>query len=173
MDATIYESKLDEYLLDIATKAGLQNGMLLNSEDVDRKWDTYAEPFLADAVKEFNSYPEYVLACAGYLGMAVAHLWDKDWEKHADEPYSFFQGARGFDDMDDYINENILKDNEFSVKAMQDCAYAAYHFLMRYKLEPGSIAAYHCFVATVSSMYRLGAAIKLQRMGYKLEKVEL
>ncbi len=173
MDVKIYESQLDEHLLDFATKAGLQKGMLLDSEDVDARWEAFAEPFLADAVKEFNEYPEYVLACAGYLGMAVAYHWDNDWEQYADCPYSTYQGARGFDDMDDFINDNILKDNEFAVDAMQRCSYAAYHFLMRYKIEPGTIEAYHSFVATVASMYRLGAAIELQRLGYKFEKVEI
>ncbi len=173
MDVKLYESQIDAYLLDTATKAGLLKDMLLNSEDVDAKWDVFAADFLADAVKEFNAYPEYVLACAGYLGMAVAYHWDNDWEQYAGSPYSTYQGPRGFDDMDDFINDNILKDNEFATEAMHRCAYAAYHFLMRYKIEPGTIEAYHSFVATVASMYRLGAAIELQRLGYKFEKVEI
>ncbi len=173
MDEKIYESQLETHLLEYANKTELLKGMLLNSEDIDSKWDTFIEPFLADAVKEFNSYPEYVLACAGYLGMAVAYLWDTDWEQYSDKPYSFYQSERGFDDMDDYINDHIIKDSEFSVQAMQNCSYAAYHFLMRYKIEAGSIAAYKCFVATVSVMYRIGAAIQLKRMGYKFERIEL
>ena len=71
-----------------------------------------------EAGKEFNGYSEYCLACAGYLGMAVVHLWDKDWPKYKDAPYSFF-------------------------------------------------------LISIELMYKFGAAIWLNRLGYKFEKVNL
>ncbi len=166
-----YESQLNKYLLGHATQAGLLGGVLLDTPDIDEKWNEFADSFLADAVKEFNQYPEYVLACAGYLGMAVATLWDLDWEKYAGETYSFFQGENGFDDMDDYINDKIMGDPEYSVTAMQSCSAAAYHFLLHYDVEPGTVMAFKCFLSTVATMYKIGAAIRLHRLGYKFERV--
>ena len=99
MSTTIekYREDLTAYLLDVATGNGYLKGTLLNTPDVDEAWQRYATSFYPEAVKEFNGYPEYCLACAGYLGMAVAHLWDKDWMKYRDVPYSFFQSERGFE----------------------------------------------------------------------------
>ncbi len=168
-----YEDKLSSYLLEAATRAGLLEGSLLDSPDIDGRWTVFAPSYFGDCVKEFNAYPEYVLACAGYLGMAVATLWDEDWTRHADTPYEFFQSERGFDDMDDYINANILKDNKFSVKAMELCSHSAYHFLMEQRLEPGSTIAYRCFLRTVSLMYRIGAAVQLRHLGYRFQKANL
>lgn len=113
-----YREDLTAYLLEIATGNGYLKGTLLSTPDLDEAWQRYAPSFYPEAVKEFNGYPEYCLACAGYLGMAVAHLWDKDWSKYMDAPYNFFQSERGFDDMDDYITGNILKETQVSVGAI-------------------------------------------------------
>ena len=74
-----YREDLTAYLLEVATGNGYLKGTLLHTPDLDEAWQRYAPSFYGDAVREFNGYPEYCLACAGYLGMAVAHLWDKDW----------------------------------------------------------------------------------------------
>ena len=52
----------------------------------DDKYREDLTAYLLD-VATGNGYPEYCLACAGYLGMAVAHLWDKDWPKAWGGPY--------------------------------------------------------------------------------------
>ena len=89
-----YREDLTAYLLEVATGNGFLKGTFLNTPDIDEAWQRYATSFYPEAVKEFNGYPEYCLACAGYLGMALAHLWDKDWPKYKDVPYSFFQSER-------------------------------------------------------------------------------
>ena len=76
-----FREDLTAHLLEVATGNGYLNGILLNTPDLDEAWQRYAPSFYPDAVREFNGYPEFCLACAGYLGMAVAHLWDKDWTK--------------------------------------------------------------------------------------------
>ena len=168
-----YREDLTADLLASCTDAGLLKGMLLSSPDIDEAWLRYAPSFYGDAVRNFNAYPEYCLACAGYIGMAVAFLWDKDWAKYMEIPYSFFQGERGFDDMDDHITGSILKETRHSVKAMQSVSANAYHFLMKARPEPGSAEAYKLFLATVEVAYKVGAAIELCRLGYKFEKVNL
>ena len=164
---------LTAYLLEVATGSGYLKGTLLNTPDLDEAWQRYAPSFYGDAVREFNGYPEYCLACAGYLGMAVAHLWDKDWAKYMDTPYDFFQSERGFDDMDDYITGNILRESKHSVAAMHSLSAEAYHFLMKSGAEAGTAEAYRFFLISVEVMYKMGAAIWLNRLGYKFEKVNL
>ena len=173
MEVEKYRADLTAYLLATCTDAGLLKGELLSSPDIDQAWLRYAPSFYGDAVRNFNSYPEFCLGCAGYLGMAVAFLWDKDWSRYMDATYSYFQGERGFDDMDDHITDTILKDRKHSVPAMQSCAANAYHFLMRESPEPGTAEAYRLFLVTVETMFKIGAAIELCRLGYKFEKVNL
>ena len=103
--------------------------------------------------------------------MAVALLWDKDWEKYKETPYSYFQGERRFDDMDDHITDTILKDRKHSVAAMMACSSAAYNLLLHYGAEPGTAEAYRLFLISVEVMYKIGAAIELQHLGYKFDKL--
>lgn len=157
-----FRDDLTQHLIEVCTGSGYLKGMLLNTPDIDEAW-----------VREFNKYPEFCLGCAGYLGMAVAYYWDKDWVKYREEPYASFQGERGFDDMDDHITDNILRDRKHSAPAMQSTAASAYHFLMRESPEPGTAEAYRMFLATVEVMFKIGAAIELCRLGYKFEKLNL
>ncbi|MBQ9462979.1 MAG: hypothetical protein IJU68_04905 [Bacteroidales bacterium] len=166
-----YREELTQDLLQTATGGGYLEGVLLNSPDIDEAWLHYASELFGDAVRNFNEYPEYCLACAGYLGMAVAHLWDKDWQKYKDSPYSYFQGARKFDDMDDHITARILKEQKQSVAAMESLSAAANHFLYKSGAEPGTAQAYKHFLITMEVMYKLGAAIELSRLGYRFEKI--
>ena len=168
-----FKERLSEHLLKVCTSQGLLKGTLLSSPDIDEAWMRYAPSYYGDAVPQFNAYPEFTLACAGYLGMAVAFLWDKDWVKYMDAPYTFFQGERGFDDMDDHITGTILKEGKHSVKAMQACSAAAYHFLMKEVPEPGTADAYRMFLVAGETMFKVGAAIQLCSLGYKFEKVGL
>ena len=85
----------------------------------------------------------------------------------------WLQGERGFDDMDDHITDNILEDAQLSVPAMQSCSAAAYHFLLKEAPEPGTADAYRMFLAAVEDLFKIGAAIWLHHLGYKLEKVNL
>ena len=81
-----YREDLTAYLLEVATGNGFLKGTFLNTPDIDEAWQRYATSFYPEAVKEFNGYPEYCLACAGYLGMAVAHLWGYGAMKMDDIP---------------------------------------------------------------------------------------
>ena len=166
-----YREDLTKCLLEVATGEGFLKGTLLETPDLDEAWLRYAPSFYGDAVREFNAYPEFCLACAGYLGMAVAHLWDKDWEKYKETPYDYFQGERHFDDMDDHITDTILKERKHSVAAMMACSSAAYNLLLHAGAEPGTAEAYRLFLVSVEVMYKIGAAIELQRLGYKFDKI--
>lgn len=197
-----FKDRLLTHLLSVCSGAGYLDGVLLATPDIDAAWERLAPDYLGDAVREFNGYPEYTLACAGFLGMAVAHLWDTDLPRFRNCTFADFLGPRGFDDMDDFITGTLLQAPAAlaasapgpapavaapasavpappapaggplpGVAAMQTCAGEAYHFLMRENAEPGTAGAYRQFIATAEAMFRLGAAIELRRLGYKLVAV--
>ena len=68
---------------------------------------------------------------------------------------------------DDYITGNILRESKYSVAAMHSLSAEAYHFLMKSGAEAGTAEAYRFFLISVEVMYKLGAAIWLNRLGYK------
>jgi hypothetical protein len=155
------------------------DGELLNSEDIDQKWKEWAPEYIAEALPEVNSYPEFAIACAGYAGMAVAQWWDQDWGRHHSTSYASLHGPRGFDDMDEYIVQNILGLTLDSVEAKQImnillcCAQKAVDFIRHEQIEAQTVKAFHIFARTVKVMFRTGAALQLKRLGYKFHKVDL
>lgn len=174
-----YEKRLQDELLKLCTNYKLLDGVLLSSEDVEGRWEALALDYMADAVTQMNQYPTVAVAWAGYVGMAVANLWDKDWEPHCNDGYKSFYGVDGFDDMDEHIIRDIIGFSLDSAYAkeieemMRRCAYSALTLIRRENIEPQSPMAYYTFARTVKVMYRIGAAIELKRLGYKLEKIDL
>ena len=90
-----------------------------------------------------------------------------------------FYGPKGFDDMDDYIVEKILGFPLNSIEARQivgvtySMAQQAINIIRKEQIEFGTSKAFYVLSRTVKVMYRVGAAIQLRRMGYKMEKMNL
>ena len=174
-----YEANLLKEMLRMCTSLGMLDGELLKSEDIDQKWKEWAPDYIAEALPEVNSYPEFAIACAGYAGMAVAQWWDEDWGRHHGAKYETLHGQRGFDDMDEFIVQNILKLELSSVDAKQImnillcCAQKATTFIQHEHIEAQTVKAFHIFARTVQVMFRIGAALQLKRLGYKFQKVDL
>ena len=174
-----YEENLLQEMLRMCTSLGMLDGELLNSEDIDQKWKEWAPEYIAEALPEVNTYPEFAIACAGYAGMAVAQWWDEDWGRHHGTGYEALHGSRGFDDMDEFIVQNILGLTLDSVDAKQImnillcCAQKATTFIQHEHIEAQTIKAFHIFARTVKVMFRIGAALQLKRLGYKFHKVDL
>ena len=124
-------------------------------------------------------YPEFAIACAGYVGMAAAQWWDQDWGRNHSAKYAVLHGQRGFDDMDEHIVQKILGLTLDSVEARQImnillcCAQKAATFIQHEQIEHQTTKAFHIFARTVRVMYKIGAAIQLKRLGYKFHKVAL
>ena len=114
-----YEENLLREVLRMCTSLGMLDGELLASEDIDQKWKEWAPEYIADALPEVNSYPDFAIACAGYAGMAAAHWWDQDWGRNHGNAYTTLHGSRGFDDMDEHIVQNILGLALDSIEAKQ------------------------------------------------------
>ena len=138
-----------------------------------------AEKIISKQKRLVNSYPEFAIACAGYAGMAVAQWWDQDWGRHHNAKYETLHGPRGFDDMDEYIVQNILGLPLESVDAKQImnillcCAQKATTFIQHEHIEHQTVKAFHIFARTVKVMFRVGAALQLKRLGYKFHKVDV
>ena len=174
-----YESNLLQEMLRTCSSLGMLDRELLSSEDIDQKWKEWAPEYIAEALPEVNSYPEFAIACAGYAGMAVAKWWDEDWGRHHGAKYESMHGSRGFDDMDEHIVQNILGLALESIEAKQImnimlcCAQKAITFIQHEHIEHQTVKAFHIFARTVKVMYKIGAAIQLRRLGYKLHKVDM
>ena len=174
-DLDRYEAVLEDGLVKICKGAGLLREQFMRSEDIDGKWEQYAQDYVADAVLNFNEYPEAAIAWAGFLGMAVAHSWDVDWEAHKDDPYKSYYGSRGWDDMDEHILWEVLALPEAIGKKLSDtldsCALAALGLIRHEGIEAKTELGFYVLVRTYSVLYRIGAAIELQRLGYQRVRV--
>lgn len=175
----IFENNLLQELMKLCTSHKMLEGTLLASDDIDERWKEYAPEYMADAVPQVNAFPAAAIAWAGYVGMAVAHRWDENWAEYATEPYDKLHGEQGFDDMDEYIVQNILGlslEDEAAQKIeemMRRCANTAITYIRREETEAQSTKAFYIFARTTRSMFRIGAAMELHRLGYKFEKVNV
>ena len=48
--------------------------------DVEEKWEEIAKAYIPDGIREFQDYPSASLGWMMYIGMAVAKMWDTEWE---------------------------------------------------------------------------------------------
>ncbi len=168
-----FEKTLQDGLLKVCDGLGVLSGEVLESPDVNGRWDAYIKDYVGDAVENFNEYPQSAIAWAGFLGMGVAHLWDKDWKRCAVAAYSDFYGERGFDDMDEHILRDILGlplDSDEAGRlsgALSSCAIATLGLIRHEGIESQTSNGFYVLVRAYSVMYRIGAAIELRRLGYK------
>lgn len=171
-----FEQNLQVELLKLCTSHKMLDGMLLASEDIEERWKEYAPSYMADSVSQINTFPAAAIAWAGYVGMAVAQWWDRDWEHYASEPYESLHGERGFDDMDEHIVRDILgialdtPEAERIEEMMRSCAHTAMTFIRREDTEAQTTKAFYLFARTTRVLFRIGAALELKRLGYKFEK---
>jgi hypothetical protein len=174
-----FEEKIQNELLRICTSRGMLGGTLLETDDVTGHWDVLAPEYVADAVTQIADYPTVSVAWAGYLGLAVAHGWDKNWQECLKTPYKAYYGEHGFDDMDEHIVQHVLglsldskqaRDLEAIIRA---CAQMAVTLIRREQIEPQSAMAFHVFARAIKVMYRIGAALELKSLGYKFEEMQL
>ena len=174
-----YEQRLQDSLVRLCTAHGMMDGQLLENDDIESKFtEALAQPYLADAVREYRQYPEAAVAWAGYLGMAIAKLWDADWQAYQQVAYADLLGPRGFDDMDEHIVQHVLGYSLDSEPArriadiLSNCAVEALTMIRHENIEPQSPRAYYVFARTIQVLYRIGASIELFLLGYKLERLQ-
>ena len=174
-----FETTLQQNLLKLCTDRGVLEGVLLESADIEQRWHDFAPEYMVDAVKEIAQYPSVALVWAAYLGMGVANGWHTDWERCSNAVYTDFYGAQGFDDMDDNIIFNIIGFTQGSTEAnnlkdtMRVIADYTLSQIHHCGIEPQSVMAFHTFARACKVLFRIGAALELNRLGYEYKAVTL
>lgn len=176
-----YEENLKQQLLAQGTKAGWLSGQLMEAEELDLKWKEIAPEYMVDAVPEIAHYPMVSMAWAGYIGLAMGHLWDKDWSSYEarTDLYEMLRSPRGFDAMDEYIVEEILGLSLDSPAyktlegALQSLSETALTLIRHEHIGPQTTDAFHIYSHTVRVMYKLGVAMELRRLGYNYVKTKI
>lgn len=148
-----------------------------DAPDIDEKWEHICQSYITDGIREFNAYPTVSLGWMMFIGMAVAKMWDEDWEKYSREKdlYFMLREVRGYDYMDEYICEDVLglnaEDAKATTKLVGDVSLAAHQALLREGFEPATPMAFHAYVRTLRQLYVAGAGMQLKRMGYHMVKM--
>ncbi len=172
-----WEHLLEDGLLKLCRGAGLLEGEVLGSPDLEAEWNGYIRDYTADAVENFNSYPEAALSWAAFLGLGVAHNWDSDWGLYRDAPYSSYYGRRGWDDMDEHILRDLLRlplDSPEAKKisdTLLSCALATLGLIRHEGIETQTELGFYILTRSYTVLFRIGAAIELKRLGYKNVRV--
>ena len=172
-DLDRFEQLLEDGLVKVCSGAGLLPADLVRNPDIDGAWDRYIKDYIADAVVNFNEYPEAALAWAAFLGLGVAWGWDADWKRYRDVPYRSWYGARGWDDMDEHILRDVLGlplDGPEAKKisdTLLSCALAVLGLLQHEGVETQTARGFYLLARSYTVLYRIGAAIELHRLGYK------
>ena len=145
--------------------------------DVEEKWPPIAEAYLPDGAREFANYPVASLGWMMFVAMAVTKFWDEDWEKYGkvDDLYTMLRDKRGYDDLDEYILDEVLDLHGDAAESMQtlvgDCAERVKRAIFALDIEPGTVDAFKAYVAGLQTMYQMGMAIQLKAMGYHMTKL--
>ncbi len=176
-----YIKNLTEQLVQNATQKELLGGEMLIVEEIDEMWKQIAPQYMADAVPELAKYPMAALGWAGYLGMGVAALWETAWEKYADSEnlYDVFQKPRGFDQMDEFILEEMLslelgsEDAKRIETFMQSAAEFTLGMLRREQVEAGTSEAFYFIADSARILFALGVSIELHLLGYSYTKMKV
>ncbi len=171
--ATILLTDLHRYLV----QRDAVDERLPECPDVEGKWPAIAEAYLPDGAREFANYPVASLGWMMFIAMAVAKFWDEDWAKYdqVEDLYLYLRDKRGFDNLDEYILDEVLDLHGDDAEAMQnlvgDCAERAKRALFKRDIEPGTVEAFKGYVACLQCMYQLGMAVQFKAMGYHMTKL--
>ena len=171
--ATTMLADLHRYLV----RRGAVDERLPECPDVEAKWPPVAEAYLPDGAREFANYPIASLGWMMFIGMAIAKRWDEDWEQYGkiDDLYTPMRDKRGFDNLDEYILDDVLDLHGDAAEEMQtlvgDCAERVKRTIFGLDIEPGTVDAFKAYVAGLQCMYQMGMAVQLNAMGYHMTKL--
>lgn len=174
-----FEQTLSENLTKYISERGLLGGYLFTVEELDKVWHDCAPDYMADAVPQIADYPLAAIAWAAYFGAGAAIKWDKMLLSEGENLYLTLRDARGFDEMDEYVNYLLLDvgfkqaEIENIEDVLRSAAQMAETAIRKENIEPQSVMAFHVFARTVKIMFTIGASITLSLLGYKYEKVNV
>ena len=167
-----YETALACAIRDFLLKNGKIDDIFPDAPDIEDRWPEIGEAYIADGVREFGAYPTVSIGWMMFVGMAMAKLWDSDWERlsQSHDIYQQLRDARGYDELDEYICQEVLELNEPQAqeltKLVADVATLAHKALSHEGFEPATPLAFQAYVRTIHQMYAFGYATQLHRLGY-------
>ena len=176
-----YRAKVLQQLTDYAREKGYGSVRLLETDDLDEIAPVLLRAYFADSVPDFAQYPAVSLGWSCFVGVALAVLWDSDWEKYGaapEQPYPMIRDARGWDELDEYVLEEVLgwqlesEEAKALTNFFKSAVELCYTTLRHERIEPGTPAAFQLYGATVFALYKLGISAGLKILGYKLEAVQ-
>lgn len=175
-----FEKTIHKNLASLLLAKDAIDPILPDAPDIEDRWEKICLAYLPDGVREFTNYPTVSLGWMMFIGMAIAKMWDEDWEMYSrfDDIYkSILLKGRGYDNMDEYICQEILRLNsseEDNVSALAgDCATFAHSALMHEGFEPGTPEAFNAYTRCLHELYYFGAAVELKRLGYHMTEIGL
>lgn len=172
-----FENTIHKSLHHYLVGTGMVDERLPECPDVTDKWESIGSSYIPDGAREYRDYPVASLGWMMYIGMAVAKLWDDEWEIYSqvDDLYLYMRDKRGYDALDEYICEDVLmvrgEEYEDLARVVGECAARVNSDLMRERIEPGTKEAFEAYVACLRQLYLFGMAVQLKRMGYHMERV--
>lgn len=172
-----YEANLMQDELRLCRDLGELDNRLLETPDISEKWDGIVQEYMLDSIKEIANYPTVALGWAMYVGMAVAKYWDEDWAIYdkVENLYIHIRDKRGYDYLDEVVRGEIfgLKDEAYThcEDIVRSCAQSALDHIRHEQIEPQSPMAYYVYARSIKVLYKIGAAVALKRLGYKMEAI--
>lgn len=177
MNRMDFETKLCNYLDEYLLERKMIDFHKPECADVIDKFPQLLNSFISDAVKEFNNFPLATLAWMAYIGMAISKFWDTEWDIYdkVDDLYLYLRNKRGYDQLDDYISEEVLCLNENEIISYRNLtmsmASGVYDILSHSGVEPGTRDAFILLIACFKQMFYHGVYIELYRLGYHMTQV--
>lgn len=172
-----FENTIHKNLHQYLTGLGKVDERMPECPDVTDKWESIGSTYIPDGAREYRDYPVASLGWMMYIGMAVAKLWDDEWEIYSqiDDLYLYMRNKRGYDSLDEYICEDLLmvrgEEYENLAQVVSECAARVNYDLIREQIEPGTKEAFDAYVACLRQLYLFGMAMQLKRMGYHMERI--
>ncbi|MGM9735176.1 MAG: hypothetical protein ACI3ZL_02065 [Candidatus Cryptobacteroides sp.] len=171
------EQIVKEDLYTYLTGKGLMDKKIPECPDIEEKWGPIVESYINDGIREYEGYPEVSLGWMMFIGMAMASFWDEDWVRYKNVPdlYLWIKGARGYDYLDEYVLEDILKlDAQAAARTsdlVSECAARVNSALRHAPVEPGTADAFRAYVGCLHQLYLAGIAVQLKAMGYHMTRL--
>lgn len=173
-----FEEKLLEQLIKQLTSKSLIGGYGYTIDELDEVWRQCRAEYVADAMPEIAKYPLAATAWAAYFGIGCAIRWDRKelGETNDAQPYFALRNARGFDELDEYV-EYLMLDSGFRKEqiekigdALRSAAQTAIDAIRHENIEPQTVRAFHAFARCAKVMFMVGSAIALYGLGYSYQK---
>lgn len=174
-----FEKSLADNLTKFLTDKNLLGGYTFEVEELSEMWRSCAPDYMADAVPQVADYPLAAIAWAAYFGAGAAVMWDKQTIETGQNLYLRLRDARGFDEMDEYVDYLLLNhgvkqtDIDKLEDALRSAAQSAETAIRKEGVEPQSVMAFHIFARVVKVFFALGMSVALHLIGYKYEKVKV